>query len=95
MATGVVWLDKIVEQANFPPDCRPGGRRPRSSYGELTGFTPSKHTIRSWRDLPYRIVGRSAIYQVPDVIEHARKRFEEPVRTGSKLPAAAATYQPT
>jgi hypothetical protein len=84
MATpGIAWLDNIVKQANFPQTVDREGAA--LLYGQLTGFTPSKHTIRSW-PIPYRVIGRSAIYKVRDVIEHARKDLEGPPRSGPGAP---------
>jgi hypothetical protein len=80
MATGVIWLDRIVEQANFPPTVDREGAA--LVLSQLLGFTPSKHTVRSW-PIPYRVVGKYSRYRVSDLIEFARRRLEEaPVRTG-------------
>jgi hypothetical protein len=89
MATGVIWLDKIVEQANFAPTVDREGAA--LVLSQLLGFTPSKHTVRSW-PIPYRVVGKYARYQVSDLIEYARRRFAEaPVRTGPKQTVAEAS----
>ena len=80
MATGVLWLDQIIDQANFPPTVDREGAS--LLLGQLLGYTPSKHTVRSW-PIPYRVVGKYSRYRVSDLIEYAGKRFDEaPVRTG-------------
>ena len=56
---------------------------------ELEGQRPSRETVRRW-PIRYRLRGRTRIYEVDDVIAHARKRYEQaPVRvaTRSRRPA--------
>jgi hypothetical protein len=82
MATGIAWLDRIVERADFPQTVDREGAA--LVLGQLLGFTPSKHTIRSW-DIPYRVVGKQSRYLVSDLIEYARNRLKQsPVRTGPR-----------
>jgi hypothetical protein len=88
MTTGIIWLDRIVEQADFPQAVDREGAA--LVLGQLLGFTPSKHTVRSWR-IPYRVVGKQSHYLVSDLIEYARKRLKQsPVRTGPDLAKVVA-----
>lgn len=66
MATSIAWLDRIVEQANFPPSTDREGAA--LVLGQLLGFTPSIYTVRSW-PIPYKVIGKYARYKVPDLIE--------------------------
>jgi hypothetical protein len=94
MATGIIWLDRIVEQADFPQTVDREGAA--LVLGQLLGFTPSKHTVRSW-DIPYRVVGKHSRYLVSDLVEYARARLKQPVRTGpraAKVSDAEATPSP-
>jgi hypothetical protein len=85
MATGIAWVDRVVEEANFPPTTDREGAA--LILGQLLGFTPSPHTVRSW-EIPYKVVGKYARYQVNDLIEYARARIKStPVRTGPKRAA--------
>ena len=57
MATGIVWLDDLVKQANFPKTVDREGAA--LLFGQLTGFTPSPHTIRTWPiSVPHRWTNR-------------------------------------
>jgi hypothetical protein len=53
---------------------------------EIEGRRPAKETLRRWR-IPYRLIGRTRIYEVDDVIEHARSRYQTaPVRLAAARP---------
>jgi hypothetical protein len=92
MATSIAWLDRIVEQANFPPSTDREGAA--LVLGQLLGFTPSIHTVRSW-PIPYKVIGKYARYKVPDLIEYATKRIEDaPPRTGHSPAKRANAKEP-
>lgn len=60
---------------------RPGVAR---FAGQVTGEVPSIPAIRKW-PIPYRQIGRKAIYQPDDVLAFLRKRFAEaPVRRAGR-----------
>ena len=94
MKTGIAWLDEIVEQANLPKLTDREGAA--LIYGKLVSKYVSPHTLRQM-PIPYRLVGRSASYQVDDIVAYARRRLAEaPIRKASdrsrrKRAEAAAT----
>ena len=69
------WLDEIKGLD------RPGVAK---LAGQVTGEVPSIPAIRKW-PVPYRQIGRKAIYQPDDVLAFLRKRFAEaPIRRAGR-----------
>jgi hypothetical protein len=72
--TGVDWLDDIAAKANFP--LRMDREAAALALTRLLGDNVSKNTLRRW-PVPYKLIGRSARYEVDDLISFARKRIAE------------------
>ena len=80
MSTSPQWRDKIA--AVVPATVDTAGAC--KIVGEIEGREPSKETLRRW-PIRYRLPGRIRVYEVDDVIAHARKRFEQaPVRVAAR-----------
>jgi hypothetical protein len=57
---------------------------------EIEGRKPAPETLRRW-PIPYKLIGRTRIYEADNVIQHARNRYKNaPVRVAS----AARVRQP-
>lgn len=79
MNTGPQWRDKIAAVVPATVDTKSACK----IVGEIEGREPSPETFRRW-PIRYRLRGRIRIYEVDDVIDHARERFERaPVRVAA------------
>jgi hypothetical protein len=94
MSTSPQWRDKIAAVVRDTVDTAGACK----IVGEIEGREPSKETLRRW-PIRYRLPGRIRVYEVDDVIAHARERFEKaPVRIARsqrRLAAAPAKTGPS
>lgn len=79
MNTGPNWRNKIAAVVPATVDTESACK----IVGEIEGREPSPETFRRW-PIQYRLRGRIRIYEVDDIIDHARERFEQaPVRVAA------------
>jgi hypothetical protein len=73
MATGIPWLDEIVESSGFK---MADSEAAREIYNHITGGAMSAITFRRL-PIPYRLFHRTRRYEVPHVVEAAHRRIAE------------------
>jgi hypothetical protein len=79
MSTSPQWREKIIAVVPATVDTEAACK----IVGEIEGREPSPETLRRW-PIRYRLLGRIRVYEVDDVIAHARERFEQaPVRVAA------------
>jgi hypothetical protein len=75
LKTGISWLDQAVEHSGLPPILDTGGAN--MLHTQLTGQSLTDEYFQRL-PIPFRRIGRTRIYEVDDVVAHAKERRAVP-----------------